>query len=409
MKEKVEEGEGKQIMIKQQSKKIFFIVFLYSIIIFSINVKAKQNEIIIKSQPVSVSAKEKEHIEYTVQAKGKKLKYQWQVKKGKNQKWKNLKGKTTSTLSLVTSKKMNRYYYRCLISDAFGNKRTTKSAKLTISEIFIETQPESIITRHTGHIEYTVQAKGEKLKYQWQIKKGKGQAWKNLKGKTTSTLSLVASRKMDGYYYRCLISDAFGNKRTTKSAKLTISDKNKYYASQANQSELRGFYQRKVMDNYCYVYAYRSKYTEEIKQAIAKINNACGRLFIYTTDPEISDIVILDYKNCGYAVSNAYLTYEEIIHLNNPEADNCVGVTFSNDNTALHYLICLNDGLMKRHDIKNRISIIIHELGHCVNIGHSTSKNDIMYPTNFVSDLSENDIAKFKYARKIIRELAKKQ
>ncbi|MBQ9859379.1 MAG: hypothetical protein IJO76_01700 [Clostridia bacterium] len=86
----------------------------------------------------------------------------------------------------------------------------------------ITAQPKSISVTAGDKQTFTVNATGNDIKYCWQI--NTGGSWKNTTttGYKTKTITVSATAARNGYQYRCIITDRYGNKVTTSAAKLTV-------------------------------------------------------------------------------------------------------------------------------------------------------------------------------------------
>ena len=118
--------------------------------------------------------------------------------------------------------------YRCIITDSEGNKVISSAAKLTVTEakeeLAIITNPTDQSVEVGEKAEFTVEAKGEGLSYQWQYSKSNGAAWANSSSEGSKTATLVIEGKLtrDGQLYRCVIMDSEGNQLTSSPAKLQV-------------------------------------------------------------------------------------------------------------------------------------------------------------------------------------------
>ena len=190
----------------------------------SITVTEPTNAIVITSQPSDYVGLEGSTAKFTVVAEGTGLSYQWQLKKGSS--WANLSagGATTSTLSIKVDSGKNGKIYRCLIKDADGNELASEGASITIKEpsIFIDTQPEDYEGKVGTTAKFTVEATGEGLTYQWQLKKGS--SWANLTsgGATTDTMTIKVDSGKNGKVYRCLITDANGEELASQEVTIRV-------------------------------------------------------------------------------------------------------------------------------------------------------------------------------------------
>ncbi len=180
----------------------------------------------ITTQPKAVTAAKNAKAKFTVAASGVGLKYQWQVKTSSKTSWKNttITGYKTKTITVGATSARNGYQYRCVVTDEYGNKAYSNAAKLTVKSPKISTQPKSVTAAKNGKAKFTVAASGVGLKYQWQVKTSSKASWKNttIAGYKTKTITVGATSARNGYQYRCVITDAAGNKVTSKTVKLTV-------------------------------------------------------------------------------------------------------------------------------------------------------------------------------------------
>ena len=90
-------------------------------------------------------------------------------------------------------------------------------------DILIVTQPRNVSCEAGSIAEFSVLARGESLKYQWQVlKSGK---WANCSindGAKTPTLSLEAKSSRNGLIYRCVLTDAKGKQITSDEVALSV-------------------------------------------------------------------------------------------------------------------------------------------------------------------------------------------
>ena len=163
---------------------------------------------------------------YKVTAEGDGLTYQWQLKKGST--WSNQLsgGATTDTFSVKAEESRNGKIYRCLITDSNGFKIATDEVKLIIKEpsIKIIKQPVDYCGVAGNKAVFNVEAEGEGLIYQWQLKKGSSWSNQSSGGATTPTFSVKADMTRNGKVYRCLITDANGEQIATNSVTLTVKE-----------------------------------------------------------------------------------------------------------------------------------------------------------------------------------------
>lgn len=89
----------------------------------------------------------------------------------------------------------------------------------------ITAQPENATASDGDTVYYSVVAEGEGLKYQWQFKGGQTTTWTNtgMVGAKTDTVTVPVTTARNGYQYRCIVSDKYGNSLISGEAKLIVS------------------------------------------------------------------------------------------------------------------------------------------------------------------------------------------
>ncbi len=180
----------------------------------------------ITTQPKSVTVAKNAKTTFTVVASGVGLKYQWQVKTSSSAAWKNTgtTGNKTKTITVTAYASYNGYQYRCIMTDAAGNTVNSSAATLKVVTTKITTQPKSVTVAKNAKPTLMVAATGLGIKYRWQVKTTSSAAWAytTTAGYNTNVLTPTATTARNGYQYRCVITDAAGNKLYTTAAKMTV-------------------------------------------------------------------------------------------------------------------------------------------------------------------------------------------
>ncbi len=160
----------------------------------------------------------------SVSAVGDGLSYKWYYKNKGASKFSLTTSFTGNTYSVkMNSTRAGRQIY-CVITDKYGNKVTTKTVTLNLKTVAkITDSPDSTSVKKGATAKFTVKAVGDGITYQWQVKTPSG-SWKNttISGYKTKTICVPATKARNGYYYRCVITDKYGNKVYSSSAKLTV-------------------------------------------------------------------------------------------------------------------------------------------------------------------------------------------
>ena len=104
--------------------------------------------------------------------------------------------------------------YRCKVTNAVGSiysRTATLSVTLAQPEILAQ---ENVISTAVGEkVCFEIVASGGDLSYQWYYQKPKGSTWilSTNATATTPTLEVTAKAVLDGYKYRCLVSNTIGS------------------------------------------------------------------------------------------------------------------------------------------------------------------------------------------------------
>ena len=186
---------------------------------------AEQTGVItIVSQPTPDDAALGEKATLTVVAKGDDLKYQWYFKDAGAKDFQRSSIKTSTYTLTVKDSNYNRVVY-CVITDAHGNEVTTETVHLIhVEETAIIKQPTNASAYLGDKAVVYVEATGYPLTYTWYFR---DVDMKNFQRSsiTASTYTLTMTEARNGREVYCVITDAYGNKLTTETVKLTLAVK----------------------------------------------------------------------------------------------------------------------------------------------------------------------------------------
>ena len=182
----------------------------------------------ITREPENAYADIGETVEFTVEATGEGLTYQWQNNYKGISSWGNssLAGSRTATITVPVISARYNYYWRCVVTDANGEQLISKAAllseKLEPVEFAITKQPEDVQAEEGETVQFTVEATGEGLTYQWQNSWNGTAAWNNsgLTGSKTATITVPLTSARMPYHWRCVITDANGEQLISDAAKV---------------------------------------------------------------------------------------------------------------------------------------------------------------------------------------------
>ena len=126
---------------------------------------------------------------------------------------------------------MNGYSYRCIVTNDLGQSDTSNIATLTVNLAppIITAHPSDTTLQVGQSARFTVAAElngASSLTYQWQVSTNSGTSFDNVwngSGSTTVTYTApTATAAMNGYLYRCIVTNNFGLSDTTNSAALAV-------------------------------------------------------------------------------------------------------------------------------------------------------------------------------------------
>ena len=181
----------------------------------------------ITSQPADASVVVDGTAKFTVAAGGKTpLTYQWQSRKNSSAQWSNSgqTGAKTTTLSVKALAGLDGWQFRCVVTDSNGQKSASKAATLRVLPK-ITKQPQNAVVVVGNVAEYTVAVAGKApFSYQWQSRKGTSGTWSNSgqTGAKTATLSVTSKLGLNDWYFRCVITDANGQKVYSDAASILV-------------------------------------------------------------------------------------------------------------------------------------------------------------------------------------------
>ena len=204
----------------------------YRTVTGTITVKAKESpdKLAIVTDPSDYKGIVGETAEFTVEAAGEGLTYQWEYCNAGSSKWRtsSMEGSDTATIKVPMGTWRDGQKYRCVVKDAAGNTVTSKAAVMTVGKAdtapVITTQPESV-TKNKGEIaEFTVKATGEGLTYQWEYCNAGSDKWRtsSMEGNQTETIKVAAGSWRNGQKYRCVVTGTDGRIVVSEAAVLTV-------------------------------------------------------------------------------------------------------------------------------------------------------------------------------------------
>ena len=145
--------------------------------------------------------------------------YQWQSSSD-NSNWLDITGETSSVLSASITTNNNGYYFRCRVTNAYGNVAYTSAAKGYI--LAFTKQPTAVVVELGELSAFEVTSTCPNVSYQWQQSFDNGESWHKISGEVYSTLLINTSLNENNSLYRCQITASNGDTLTSDSASLTV-------------------------------------------------------------------------------------------------------------------------------------------------------------------------------------------
>ncbi|MBR6366133.1 MAG: beta-galactosidase [Lachnospiraceae bacterium] len=181
----------------------------------------------ITTQPKNQTVAVGDTLTYTVMATGKAtLKYQWQSRKNASSAWTNSgqSGAKTAALNVATIAGLHGWQFRCVVTDGSGQK--AYSSTVTVSLVpKITKQPSAASVKAGTKVALSVAATGRAtLKYQWQSRRNSSAEWTNSgqSGAKTATLTIATLAGLNGWQFRCVVTDGNGQKAYSNVVTLSV-------------------------------------------------------------------------------------------------------------------------------------------------------------------------------------------
>ena len=176
----------------------------------------------ITAQPSNAYAANGATVKTTVKASGTGLKYRWYYRSASSGMFIK-SSQNTATYSTTMNSSRNGYKVYCVVSDANGNRVTTKTVTLTMrNPLKITTQPTNKTAANGATVSTKVVASGDGLKYQWYYTaNGKSSTFVK-SGTTSATYSTTMNADRDGRKVYCVITDKYGNSVKTNTVTLSM-------------------------------------------------------------------------------------------------------------------------------------------------------------------------------------------
>jgi len=165
----------------------------------------------IQSQPAASTVCAGGSTTFAVVASGGTLSYQWQVSTNGGSSYANIAGATSSVLSVTgITASMNGYLYRAIVDNG-SNTATSAPAALTVGSATAGGTVSNVTACEGATAQFSSNATGTSLTYQWQVSTNGGTSYSNVAGATSSTLALNAiTAAQNNSLYRVVATGSCG-------------------------------------------------------------------------------------------------------------------------------------------------------------------------------------------------------
>ncbi len=169
-----------------------------------------QEKIDVNNQSVESTAHIGNRAEFSVDAYGYSgLSYQWQVSSN-NSTWTDIEGQTAAVgASLPLSEENNGYFYRCKLTNGWGNVVYSDPAQAYV--LAFTKQPENVDANLDDIVSFAVTTSCKNVTFQWERSYDDGQTWLAVDGEIYPTLAVNATLSASSAKYRCVITATNGD------------------------------------------------------------------------------------------------------------------------------------------------------------------------------------------------------
>lgn len=151
------------------------------------------------------------------------LTYQWQTSPDgdpEGNTWTDVEGQTGAEVHIPMSADNDGHYYRCKLTNGWGNVVYTDPAQAYI--LAFTQQPQSANVSLADTAALTVKPSCENVTYQWERSYDEGATWTPVSGETYSTLLVNATLSENDALYRCVITATNGDILASDAARITV-------------------------------------------------------------------------------------------------------------------------------------------------------------------------------------------
>ena len=189
------------------------------------------------SQPSNVTVSVNQRTEFTVEAKGDNLTYQWYYKKAGSSEWNKWNGHSTASTSAISNVTWDGMQVYCKVTDEYGNFVDSKPASITIRQpLRITVQPSENTVDLGDSITLSLKAEGIGLTYQWYYKKVGQISFNKWNNRIHASETVTPNVTWNGIQLYCVVKDKAGNTVKSNTIKVTVTQELKIITQPINKT-----------------------------------------------------------------------------------------------------------------------------------------------------------------------------
>jgi len=145
--------------------------------------------------------------------------YQWQSS-ADNSTWTDVAGQNSATLSIPMTAEMDKVYFRCKLTNGFGNVAYTDEVQAYV--LAFEQQPTPLNLNLGDYEAVEAKATCDNVTYHWERSYDNGVSWNPVPGEIYSTLLVEGNLSENGALYRCVITGTNGDQLASNAVPITV-------------------------------------------------------------------------------------------------------------------------------------------------------------------------------------------
>ena len=170
----------------------------------------------ITLQPADVVCGLNSTANFAITAEGEgELTYQWYYKNPARTQFTAMAAGEKNSYAITMNADRNGRQMYCVVRDSYGNAVKSDVVTMTMPELVITQQPESVTCEMDEKVTFTVIAEGEGLTYTWYYKNPRSSKFTAMSASEKNTYTITMNSARDGRQMYCVVRDANGQKLTT--------------------------------------------------------------------------------------------------------------------------------------------------------------------------------------------------